>query len=84
MTNKIFPNGFGYWQETHFEIVSHIVTTCKTVGTMANDVNNLYGTKGMYKLAEELTDEFENLHKGRTWDGDYFDEIEKFLLSKEL
>ena len=40
------------------------------------------GHGGLYELAEELTDEFELLNKGRVWDGEFFDEIEEFLSEK--
>lgn len=80
---KQFPNGFNNWQETHFNIVSYIAITCETVGTMANSINNKQGTGGLYDLALNLTNEFEKLHKGKQWDGEYFDEIENFLELKE-
>jgi hypothetical protein len=37
------------------------------------------GTGGLYELAESLTDKFEGMHKGRSWDGEFFDEIVRFL-----
>jgi hypothetical protein len=40
------------------------------------------GTGGIYELAEQWTDEFENLHLDQEWDGEFFDEIEKFCNSK--
>jgi hypothetical protein len=40
------------------------------------------GHGGLYELAEELTDEFESLNKGREWDGEFFEEIERFLDEK--
>jgi hypothetical protein len=33
-------------------------------------------------LANDLTDEFELLNKDREWDGEFFDEIERFLDEK--
>lgn len=41
------------------------------------------GIGGLYELARELTDEFESIHKGKNWDGNYFDEIEIFLNNKK-
>lgn len=36
----------------------------------------------MYELAEELTDKFETLNQNREWDGEFFDEIEAFLIEE--
>lgn len=40
------------------------------------------GTGGIYELGEQWTDEFEELNKGREWDGEFFDELEAFLFRK--
>lgn len=80
MEAKIFVNGFTSWQETHFEIVDFI-TFIRKADKLTGEVKKRQeqqGTGGLYELAEEWTDEFEELHKGREWDGDFFDEIEEF------
>lgn len=82
---KEFVNGFASWQETHFEIVSVITNEMRKEPISSKVVDDRYaaqGTGGMYELAEELTDEFENLNKDRNWDGEFFDEIEKFIQEK--
>lgn len=82
---KEFPNGFASWQETHYEVVAAI--TNEIAHDNVND-NLIYktlrenGHGGLYELAEELTDEFELLNKGREWDGEFFEEIERFLDEK--
>ena len=87
-TEKIFPNGFDDWQETHFEIV-HAITQADMNGD-SNTVNRLQeeqGHGGLYELAQELTDKFELMHEGKEWgidnDTQYFDAMEEFL-TKEL
>jgi hypothetical protein len=70
--------------ETHFEIVKAIVEQdqmeelCGIVYQRRID----YGYGGLYELAKELTDEFQEMHKDRVWDGDFADEIESFLEEK--
>lgn len=76
---KQFPNGFSSWQETHFEVVAHIVATTDLEGSRANEAQTSKGTGGLYELAEDLTDQFETLNKDRAWDGEFFDEIHDFL-----
>ena len=78
---KMFPNGFISWYETFYEVVANItfwregVSLPKRIKTVQEE----QGTGGLYELAKELTDKFELLHKDREWDGDFFDEIDKFL-----
>ena len=79
---KTFPNGFSCWQETHFEVVSYLVETSHHKGSLSNRERELNGLGGLYELAEELTDDFENLHKDRLWDGDFLDVMDTFLNSK--
>lgn len=82
MENKTFINGFQSWQETHFEIVSFITNPKNINNPIIDEVIKHQGTGGLYELAEELTDEFESISKNKEWDGDFFDEIELFLLNK--
>lgn len=81
---KHFPNGFESWHETHFEVVSRIaIEHQKDIPTgLVAERHEMSGHGGLYELAEELTDEFEALHEGREWDGDFFDTIESFLEEK--
>jgi hypothetical protein len=67
---KHFPNGFSSWQETHFEIVQAITLEHiqdKRTGLVAYR-HEAQGIGGLYELAEELTDEFEAIHEGETWE----------------
>ena len=82
---KEFPNGFASWQETHYEVVAAITSIALDNDNKDNLVYKTYredGLGGLYELAEELTDEFELLNKGREWDGEFFEEIEGFLNGK--
>ena len=79
-----FINGFTSWHQTHFEISGWIALQLRKESP-APCVSKRYdanGTGGMYELAKELTNEFEELHAYREWDGDYFDELESFLDTK--
>jgi hypothetical protein len=82
---KEFPNGFASWQETHYEVVAAITSIALDDDNKDNLVYKTYredGLGGLYELAEELTDEFELLNKDREWDGEFFEEIERFLDEK--
>jgi hypothetical protein len=77
-TNKLFPNGFESWAETHFEVASYI-SRMSDDGGIIDFVHNMGGTGAVYELAEAWTDEFEELNKDRDdWDGEWFDKIEAF------
>jgi hypothetical protein len=84
--NKQFPNGFNSWQETHYEVVAAIqyVFTSDNYEHPVMRVHDLDGTVGLYNLAENITDEFEESFKGRDWgnDIDYYDTIHKFIMTK--
>lgn len=83
--NIKFPNGFDSWHETHFEIVQAItqeISKDEPTGVV-NERHEAQGHGGLYELAQELTDKFEQLNEGREWDGEFFDEIEIFI-NKEL
>jgi hypothetical protein len=83
---KEFVNGFNSWQETHFEIVSAIAKELledSFESKVLEDRHEAQGIGGMWEIAEELTDKFESANIGKLWDGDWFEEIEKFI-QKEL
>jgi hypothetical protein len=83
MTEKHFPNGFPCWQETHFEVVSYMTGDINNnPGGVVETLRSSDGTGALWQLAEDLTDEFEKLNKNREWDGEFFDEIEKFMEEK--
>ncbi len=82
---KTFVNGFYSWRDTHHEVVSGISSQLiKDVpdSVVISELYSLHGTTGMYDFAEQLTDEFEKLHEGRQWDGEYFDVVEAFIKEK--
>ncbi len=83
-TGKHFPNGFNSYIETHFEIAGAIAVDAEKdePSKLVNLRHEAQGLGGLYELAEELTDEFETIHKGRNWDGEFFDEIEAFIHHK--
>ena len=84
-TAKNFPNGFHSWIETYYEVVQRITSEISgdVLSYRVNQVFTEFGHGGCYQLAEELTDRFETLNKGRAWDGEFFDEIDEFL-DKEM
>ena len=75
-----------HWAETHFEIVSMITVmqqACEdSQPQLIKDTNDSQGTGGFYELAFAWTQEFEQIHNGREWDGEYFEEIENFVNAK--
>jgi hypothetical protein len=85
MKNKVFPNGFTSWMETHYEVVQAI--TLKLSDEDMEEDSALYelleeqGTGGMYELSEKLTDAFELEYEGAKWGEklDYYDTLELFL-----
>lgn len=72
-----FPNGFTSWQETHYEVCSHV--GYKTVEYRQMFDNN---SADLRDACKEWTDEFELLHQGREWDGEWMDEVSDFVESK--
>lgn len=89
--SKTFPNGFRSWMETHHEFVSLIsyVLDKWNANNEENKVSQtlkLYSEGGcteMYDYAEKLTDDFEAENKGRQWDGDFFDDVERYFQAKD-
>lgn len=79
-----FPNGYTSWHETHYEIVAEIerISNLDEPFGVVIERQEAQGHCGLYELAQELTDEFEMLFEGKEWDGEFFDEMEKFLKQK--
>ena len=81
-----FPNGFTSWIETHYEMVSIIERLRdlpeKKQPEIIVEINDTQGTGGFYELAEDWTNEFEIQNKGRAWDGEFFEEVERFAAMK--
>ena len=82
---KVFPNGFESWQETHFEVVDFITRQrmkSKITGNIGL-MQEAQGTTGIWEMATSWTDEFEKLHEGDNWeDKDFYDEVEAFCKTK--
>lgn len=81
MATLTFPNGFESWHESHFEFIEIILSSLDSEGSHPNEVNSKKGIGGLYLLARNMTDQFEQLHAGRIWDGEFFDEVENFAKS---
>ncbi len=73
---------FEFYLETYYEIVAGIEQSLHLSGSKPNIILEEKGTGGLWELAKELTDEFQELHKDTVWNGEFFDEIEKFLKKK--
>jgi hypothetical protein len=76
--------GFTSWQNTHFEIVDLIVH--HRDGEMTGEVKQSHasqGTAGLWDLAVQWTNEFEEKYKNENWEElDYYEEVEKFCKLK--
>lgn len=71
------------WRETFYEVVAVItfeIRKDQPTGTV-NERHEAGGTGALYELADELTKEFEEIHKNCTWgvDAEFWEEIEAFL-----
>ena len=71
-----FVNGFDSWNATHFELV-RCLDTSKPF-SHSNIRFACQGREGMYELAREMTDRFEEDHKGVFWDGGLPLAVERF------
>lgn len=83
MDDSLTPNGIESYLETHYEVVCHLEHNEDYDGTHANIASTTGGRGRMYELAQFLTTKFEKLHEGRSWDGEFFDELEKFLKDED-
>ena len=83
---ELSSNQFNNWQETHFEIVDVIVQWLnqpkENIPNVILKVENTQGRAGLYDLAKEWTDEFEQLYKDKEWDGEWLDTIDEFIREK--
>ena len=69
--------------ETYFEIVTYIFANMDKDPLLKNIYEN-QGRRGMYEHAKRLTERFEDLHKNRLWDGEFYDELEKFFNTQSI
>jgi len=77
------PKDLSTYLETHYEIVSYLTLSENKAGTLAQYTRENEGIGGLYSLAQKLADEFEEIHTGTDWDGDFFDTLADFLTEKE-
>lgn len=84
METPKFVNGFESWQETHFEMVALIIleSSKDEPNPVINNIEEKFGRGGLYDLAFQYTNEFEEKNIGREWDGDFFDAIDDFIQEK--
>lgn len=78
---------FNSWHETHFEIVQMITLLLHSANVSDSTIIRRQaeqGHGGLYELAQEWTDEFEKLHEGHDWDGEFFDAVEEFCTRKNI
>lgn len=79
-----FPNGITSYLETYYEVINRFTLSwdkdsCNYNSSKLQDILNSVGSNGIYELAISLTDKFELLNRDRVWDGEFYEEINKFL-----
>jgi hypothetical protein len=87
MINNIeFPNGFTSWHESHYEIVNAIAIECRKVEPceLVAETISRYGSKGLYEVARELTNQFEYRYLGIEWgiEIEFEEEMQTFIKIK--
>ena len=50
--------------------------------SLLDEILSTEGTSGLYDLCIDLTTEFESIHEGRVWDGDWLDSVIEFVKEK--
>lgn len=73
--------------QTYYEVVAFITTEVnKAIGGKAYDTDNVYGTQGLYQLASEWTNQFQEEFKATDWsdNNDFWLTIEKWLEAKNF
>jgi len=76
----LFEDELSSWKDTHYEMVQAIVLNPDSEIVKTTEEEMGYG--GLYELANDLTTEFEEIHKNKLWGEDndsYFEEIETFI-----
>ena len=70
------------WLETYAEVCFAIGNELGKDKDQAPLIKHQYeeGGRGrIWELAESLTNEFEKMHEGQQWDGEWFDAVDDFL-----
>lgn len=79
MKDLNFINELESWAETHYEISAAIEKKSKDENSEIHEVIRNNGMFAKHGLAFDLTRKFEKIHDGREWDGEWIDEIDKFI-----
>lgn len=81
---KKFPSGFDSWRTTFFFIsgLIFLFDMQDADSSVMKKVRDEGGRYALIDLAEQLADEFEAMHVGRQWDGEYEDELQIFANKK--
>jgi len=85
MNIKAFENSFESWYETFFMLTQAVtlhINQDYDNKDIVYETGNMYGTMGICELMVKWTNEFEELNKGRNWDGEWMDEVDKFFRKK--
>lgn len=78
-----FPNGFGNWQETYFEIVERMSSLKdKDLPKFLRELQSRYDKSDFYIIAKDYADKFEKKNKGRFWDVEFSEEVGEFVAQK--
>ena len=86
METPQFINGFTSWMETYYQITTMIQNHLDIswnrdkIQTLVTTTHRQYGSMQLPHLAKELTDKFEQLYAGETWEEvEWFDTLEAFF-----
>lgn len=67
--------------KTHYEVVKNLEYGLN--GTYSNakliSYYEKHGIGGIWELAKSITDDFQFIHRNREWDGEWLDELEKYV-----
>jgi hypothetical protein len=77
------PDDLTAYLETHFEISAYLMETIERPGNISHDTHKEKGRGGLYELAQQLADRFTKETAGTNWNGDFFDEMDKFIIQAE-
>ena len=66
--------------ETFYEIVAAFYSN--PASRVLQNIEENEGRGEMWEYATKLTKQFQELHKDKVWDGEFFDEINNFLIDK--
>lgn len=77
-----YQNGKESWMETFWLITKQMQAEINSKKFLESKWYSDGGMLSEYTLAVSLADEFEKANKGRDWDGEWIEEIEKFVQKK--